>query len=140
MIGFFEIIDLEVLFYNYLSLLSRLCPDDHSYIPLTYKLGKLGMTNPFQSGLLLCGSRFQEKKHQLFQYEIFLPQDIKQKKSYFGNIKTFKNFEGHDHWHWTHVTFWFITICQCERDNDGKIWTFDAIKGISKSISRSIVF
>ena len=100
LIGFFEIIDLEVLFYNYLSLLSRLYPDDHSYIPL----GKLGMTNSFQSGLVLCGSRFQGKKHQLFQFEIFLPQAIKQKKSYFANIKTFKNFEGHDHWHCRHIT------------------------------------
>ena len=71
-----------------LPLLSKICPDDHLYIPLTFKLRKLGMTTIFLLSLLLCGSRIP-KKHIFFQTEISLLQASKQKETYFATSNIF---------------------------------------------------
>lgn len=72
------------------------------------QIRQIGNDKPFSIRSSVVRVKVSREKHQLFQFEIFLPQAIKQKKSYFANIKTFKNFEGHDHRHCRHITFWFI--------------------------------
>ena len=83
---FLEIIDLNWT----MSLISRIGSDDL----LTSKLGKLGRTNLFLSGLLLHGSRIPKKKHHFFRSEPSLLQVSKWKETSFATNNVFQNFEG----------------------------------------------
>ena len=54
--------------------------------------------------LPLLRAKISKKKHQPFKFEISLPQTSKQKETYFSSGKILQNFEGHDHWHYRHIS------------------------------------
>ena len=64
-----------------------------------------GSNNPFSIKPAAARLKISGKKHQFFQFEVSLPQAIKQKETYFGTRKILQNFDVHDHWDCRHFTF-----------------------------------